>query len=233
MPLRAVLFDIGGPIDEEEQLERLFDQHIVEALRAQGIDATTRAVAGASEAAVAAFAPNAYQYICWRLASGDRAVAEAAYREVADRAVERDAIRGGMEVREGIADLIRGLARAGLLLGVVANQPARAAAHLEVAGIAGAFRYVGLSGDIGYRKPDPRLFVHVCEGLGVLPEHCLMVGDRMDNDIAPARALGMRAIRFRTGRHARQEPRTWEEAPDEDVASIGELRDAIWRVLYS
>ncbi|HET7737663.1 MAG TPA: HAD hydrolase-like protein, partial [Tepidiformaceae bacterium] len=63
--------------------------------------------------------------------------------------------------------------------------------------------------------------------------HCLMVGDRIDNDVAPARALGMRAIRFRTGRHARQEPRSWEEAPDEDVASVGELRDAIWRVLYS
>ena len=29
-----------------------------------------------------------------------------------------------------------------------------------------------------------------------------MVGDRIDNDIAPAITLGMRTVLFRTGRHA-------------------------------
>ena len=35
-----------------------------------------------------------------------------------------------------------------------------------------------------------------------------MVGDRIDNDIAPATTLGMRTVLFRTGRHAAQQPRS-------------------------
>jgi len=54
-----------------------------------------------------------------------------------------------------------------------------------------------------------------------------MVGDRIDNDITPARTLGMRTVLFRTGRHAAQQPRAWDEVPDADVRSVGELRSAL------
>ena len=47
-----------------------------------------------------------------------------------------------------------------------------------------------------------------------------MVGDRIDNDIAPARVLGIHAVLFRTGRHRAQEPRTWEEIPDAEVHDV-------------
>ncbi|MFX8844723.1 HAD family hydrolase, partial [Acinetobacter baumannii] len=78
-------------------------------------------------------------------------------------------------------------------------------------------------------KPDTRLFLAACDGLGVPPERCLMVGDRIDNDIAPAKALGMTAIRFRGGRHVAQVPRSWTELPDAEVGSIDELRQALTR----
>jgi len=82
-----------------------------------------------------------------------------------------------------------------------------------------------------YRKPDPRAFLAACDALGVRPADCLVIGDRIDNDIAPARQLGMTAIWFRTGRHRDQRPRTWLEVPDADVETVAALRDAIWTVL--
>jgi ribonucleotide monophosphatase NagD (HAD superfamily) len=58
-----------------------------------------------------------------------------------------------------------------------------------------------------------------------------MVGDRIDNDIAPARLLGMRAVLVRTGRHIDQQPRTWEEVPDAEVPDVEGLRTALRRML--
>jgi FMN phosphatase YigB (HAD superfamily) len=54
-----------------------------------------------------------------------------------------------------------------------------------------------------------------------------MVGDRLDTDIAPAKALGMATIRFRTGRYRRQKPRSPAEAPDVEVTDVPELEAAI------
>jgi HAD superfamily hydrolase (TIGR01509 family) len=47
--------------------------------------------------------------------------------------------------------------------------------------------------EVGFAKPDPRIFAAACEAAGVPPERCLHVGDDWHLDIAPARAAGMHA----------------------------------------
>ena len=84
-----------------------------------------------------------------------------------------------------------------------------------------------MSGTHGFRKPDPRLFLRAADDLGVAPSECVMVGDRIDNDIAPARLLGMRTVLFRTGRHIAQQPRWAEEVPDFEVRTVEELEAAL------
>ena len=59
------------------------------------------------------------------------------------------------------------------------------------------------------------------------PADCIMVGDRIDNDIAPAKALGMATILLRGGRHRRQRPRSPAEEPDAVVTDVFELEAAI------
>ena len=58
-----------------------------------------------------------------------------------------------------------------------------------------------------------------------------MVGDRIDNDIVPAKMLGMIAIRLVSGRHADQQPRSGAEVPHADVHSVAELDRAIHRLI--
>ena len=58
-----------------------------------------------------------------------------------------------------------------------------------------------------------------------------MVGDRIDNDIAPAKLLGMRTVLFRTGRHIEQQARSHQEVPDAEVLDVVALRVAMENLL--
>ncbi|MBS0547622.1 MAG: HAD hydrolase-like protein [Proteobacteria bacterium] len=59
------------------------------------------------------------------------------------------------------------------------------------------------------------------------PEACVLIGDRLDKDIAPAKARGMATIQFRSGRWRRQRPRSAAEMPDAVVTDVPELEVAI------
>jgi len=84
----------------------------------------------------------------------------------------------------------------------------------------------------GFSKPDVRLFLRACHRLGVAPTDCVMVGDRIDNDIVPARTVGMPTVLLRTGRHRDQQPRSWDERPDAEVHDVPALERAVYRLLH-
>jgi putative hydrolase of the HAD superfamily len=63
-----------------------------------------------------------------------------------------------------------------------------------VAEIMALFEHVVESSKLGWRKPDPRIYRHACELLGVAPEHCVYLDD-LGINLKPARAMGMRTIK--------------------------------------
>ena len=220
---RAALFDIGGPIDLEFAWEAAMDSAIAAACGLEGIRVDQAMVEEASEVAVAAFAPDAYAHMVETLCGGDPQSSERVRQRVR-------AMVGNLEVfqlRPDVDSLLRRLRERGLKLGIVANQPEAAYRRLERAGIADLFDYHGLSGTTGLRKPDPQAFLAAAAALGLPPSACIMVGDRIDNDIVPAKALGMATIQFRGGRHRRQRPRRSDEEPDWVVTDVLELERAI------
>ncbi|MEO6398501.1 MAG: HAD family hydrolase [Tepidiformaceae bacterium] len=227
-PLRAVLFDVGGPIDTEVISEAEKDRAIRAAMEAEGIEVSDAAYSAANDWAVAAFAPDTYASIIWRLASGDAQVAERAF--AAFHGVEQTSVRGGIELRSGIRALVEALHSRGILLGLAANQPRRAVAELDSLGVGRYFAHREVSGHHGFRKPDVRLFLRALEDMEVERDECVMVGDRVDNDIVPAKLLGMRTVLFRTGRHIAQQPRSVQEIPDAEVRSAEELTAELLRI---
>jgi putative hydrolase of the HAD superfamily len=223
MQYRAVLFDVGGPLDLEFAWEIAVDSAIASACSLEGIRVDQAMIEEASEAAVAAFAPDAYAHMIETLCGGDP--------PATDRVRQRmRAMVGNLDVfqlRPEVDGLLRRLRGRGLKLGIVANQPEAARERLARVGIGDLFDYLGLSGLSGLRKPDPRGYTAAAEALGVAASACIMVGDRIDNDIAPAKALGMAAILLRSGRHRRQRPRSEAEVPDAVVTDVPELEGAI------
>ncbi len=63
-----------------------------------------------------------------------------------------------------------------------------------VAEIMTLFEHVVESSKVGWRKPDPRIYRHACDLLGVPPESCVYLDD-LGINLKPARALGMRTIK--------------------------------------
>ena len=229
MPYRAVLFDIGGPIDMEFAWEIAVDGAIASACGLEGIRVDQAMVDQASEAAVAAFAPDAYAHMVETLCGGDPRTVERVRQRVRAMVGNLDVF----QLRPEIDGLLRRLNDRGLKLGIVANQPQAARERLARAGISDLFAYQGLSGFTGFSKPDPRAFQAAAEALGMTPPDCVMVGDRIDNDIGPAKALGMATILLRGGRHRRQKPRSPAEEPDAVVTDVLELEAAINSLLSS
>jgi putative hydrolase of the HAD superfamily len=105
-------------------------------------------------------------------------------------------------------------------LGVLANQPSAVRAALERDGIARYFDVWGVSEDLGLSKPDPRLYRQALDEGGSEPERTVMVGDRLDFDVRPAKRTGMRTVWLLRG-----------EAPDEPTAEQLEEPDAVIRTL--
>ena len=119
-------------------------------------------------------------------------------------------------------EALRTLRDAGLRVGVLANQPASAADDLERSGLAGFCDGIWLSDAVGLRKPDPAFFRLALSIWQMPPEHVAYVGDRPDNDVAPARSLGLHTVRLRLGPHAFQQPRSGAEVPDTTVSTLNQ-----------
>ncbi len=115
-------------------------------------------------------------------------------------------------------------------LGVLANQPAAVRQAMRRDGIDGHFESWSISEDVGAEKPDPRLFRHALELAGVPAHRAAMVGDRLDYDVRPARAAGMRAVWVLRG-EAPEEP-TPEQLAEADawVRSLAELPEVLDRL---
>jgi FMN phosphatase YigB (HAD superfamily) len=117
---------------------------------------------------------------------------------------------------------LRGLRAAGFRLGVLANQPASARADLAKAGIVALCDGVWLSGAVGLTKPDPAFFRLALDAWALPSRRVAYVGDRPDNDVAPAKRLGLAAVRLCRGPHADQAPRTDAERADVEARDLTE-----------
>jgi len=89
---------------------------------------------------------------------------------------------------------------------------------LERAGIARFFTRVLVSGEMGCEKPQAAFFEQV---LREFPEAFAMVGDDPDNDILPARNLGLRTVLIRRDAGAGR------VACDREIGSVLELEEAL------
>jgi HAD superfamily hydrolase (TIGR01509 family) len=115
-------------------------------------------------------------------------------------------------------------------LGVVANQLKEVSNALDQIGLGRYIRVRAISEAVGIRKPDPALYLWALDRAGCEPREAVMIGDRSDNDIAPARAVGMWTILLRIPHEQKAyRPREEYEAlyfESQSRASIGRIPPA-------
>ena len=104
-------------------------------------------------------------------------------------------------------------------MGIIANQPAQIESVLRERNFWGSFGLHVISQNVGCEKPDQRILDLALEQAGVGPEQALMVGDRIDNDIIPAKRVGMKTLWLSLG----FKDRGWGPADDFERAYVDSL----------
>ena len=108
-------------------------------------------------------------------------------------------------------------------LGIIANQSLGTQERIDNWGIGKYFDVVASSAEAGCAKPDPKIFTMALEMAGCAPSDAVMIGDRLDNDIIPAKKLGMKTVWVRQGFAIYQSIDDESARPDHIVDSIEEL----------
>jgi FMN phosphatase YigB (HAD superfamily) len=116
---------------------------------------------------------------------------------------------------------IAALREMGLVVGAAGNTAAAVEGFLRTTC---GLRVVASSAGLGTAKPAPGFFAAIARLTGLEPAAIAYVGDRVDNDVLPAREAGMLAVHIRRGPwgHLHAE---WPEARRADIRidSLGEL----------
>lgn len=102
---------------------------------------------------------------------------------------------------EPMVALVRELRARGVLIAALSNSEGHLAELLAEIGLAPLFDTIVDSGRVGIAKPDPRLFAHTLDVLGVtpdVPDVIVHVGDSWAADVEGALAAGWNAIWYRS-----------------------------------
>ena len=144
-----------------------------------------------------------------------------------------EARHGGFRDEDLYPDALRtldALRDGGYRLAIIANQPAMRHAQLEAIGVHADV--MAMSEALAVAKPDPAFYVRLLELIGAPPpERVAYVGDRVDNDVLPAMAAGMRAVWLRRGPWGIIQALPAGVEPALVVASLDELVeriDSVW-----
>ncbi|MFN3469463.1 MAG: HAD-IA family hydrolase [Novosphingobium sp.] len=202
MTFAAVIFDFGGVITTSPfeafnrlEAERGLPRDFVRQINARNPDSNAWAQFERSEIDAATF---------------DRLFAEEARTlgHELDGASVLAVLAGA--VRPAMVGALDRLAGAGFRLGCITNNVpaghgagmARSAdAHDALEQIFARFEHVIESSKAGVRKPDPRIYLMMCEALGLAPAQCVYLDD-LGINCKPAAALGMHAIKVTSGEQA-------------------------------
>jgi FMN phosphatase YigB (HAD superfamily) len=114
----------------------------------------------------------------------------------------------------------------GYRIGISGNQPESVEDELRQVGVKADF--IASSSSWGVEKPSPAFFDCVVEAAGRPAAEIAYVGDRLDNDVLPARAAGMTAVFIRRGPWGIVHS-SWPEVAEADVRleSLADLRAAL------
>ena len=212
--VHRLFFDLGYTLLNEDAAAMGRLGQLSCALGQRGITASPEELRAALEAASARFDPNPFRSLLLSFTDDEEVIS-----------FVRSSGRYPKELESPYPQtqpLLDQLARR-FRLGVIANQSPGTQERLERYGLAHYFDVCVSSGDVGIEKPDPAIFHLALEQAGCAPTEAVMIGDRLDNDIRPAKALGFRTVRVLQGTHRLQKPRNNDETPDATVADLDEL----------
>ena len=184
MTIKGVTFDIGGVLYSDDVFKRAIKKALIE-MGAHVTDESFEKVYGDHLEAQNGSLRNK---LCNQfLGSLDR-------KEELLKITDKYWLFETSDIYEDGKKELQKLKNSGLKLGIIANQPATVADSLKRDGLYDLFEFVGISALVGLEKPKPEFFSFAANKLGLSPTEIVHVGNRVDNDVKPAKSIGMKTI---------------------------------------
>ncbi|MEV6629742.1 HAD family hydrolase [Actinoplanes sp. NPDC051470] len=107
-----------------------------------------------------------------------------------------DALKADTQLRLDAVSALTEIRGRGLATALISDCTHELPAFLPSLPVAGLLDASVFSVEVGFCKPDPRIYLTACERLGVRPEECVYVGDGGSHELTGAEAVGMTAVRL-------------------------------------
>ena len=214
-----ILFDVGGTIYDDDAYAQALRLAVHE------IDPTVsdEQFWAAYDAQRARGSGSLRTALADRFAGGDRA----RLSEAADRYWEYPPDALYADVRPTLSALA-----SHYRLGLVANSRENVLAAMARDGIADLFSVVALAPQVGVEKPNPGIFRHALDQAGVPASRAVYVGNRLDTDIRPARAIGMRTVWMLRGEAPPAPTADQLDEPDAVITTLTGLPAVLARLVH-
>ncbi len=227
-----LFFDVGSTILDEKSLEDLRVKILAKEFSRRGIKVSQRLLTQTMENLVTEYSfRRGYDLTweaCYRLSTLKEAeviMENFSYkftaickRKLRDRSIET-LVRPYPDVWTAIPVLARRHN-----LGLIGNQPSEIETHLKHTWkLSEYFKVIAISERVQLRKPDRALFVYALAKAAADPAESVMIGDRLDTDIAPAKSLGMTTVRILRGMMRLQRAYGELEKPNYEIKTLKNL----------
>lgn len=184
-----MFLDVGGPIYDDEDYVRAVLGALDDLRAEHDLGPTDRSAFRAIYDRLRAAQSGSFRTaLCDEFLPEGRAARSELHRRTAERWVHPPA-----SLAPDALPFVRDVARSAVV-GILANQGARVVDELRRDGFGPHISVWGVSDIVGLEKPSPELFTWCLAEAGVAAEEAVHIGNRLDNDVRPARRLGIRAV---------------------------------------
>jgi len=188
--IKWIFFDVGNVILNDDPAMAYFYHEIYQAIHENGRYVTLNEVLAAREYSILV-ERNGKHFE----AVGKKFLAPKVWHKV-DKRIRRTLAENWAELSPlmpNIVPVIKSLA-SNYQLGIIANQPRQVIEILKNHNLLAYFRVHGISQIVGMSKPDPLFFQWALSQAKCAPQQAIMIGDRIDNDVSPAKSIGMKTL---------------------------------------
>ncbi|MDR1804091.1 MAG: HAD family hydrolase [Treponema sp.] len=216
--IRNIFLDAGGVILDETQFENKSAEIITGIIKQYNKEYLLENYWKDAEEAVYRFVPKVYDYVLYKNIADieNFRVAKTEYKN-------KMKSHNTLELADGITEFLADFSKC-YKIGILGQYGIDLINFLESKNVLRYFAYKEIQDDYKITKPDTRYFEAVLRKCNCKAEESIMIGDRIDKDVIPAKLVGMKTIRIKTGIHKNQEPRTPEEMADLTVTRLCEIK---------
>jgi len=216
--IRNIFLDAGGVILDETKFENNSAEIITGIINQYNGKYVVDNYWKDIEEAVYRFVPKVYDYVLYKNIDDNKNF-QAAKTEYKNKMK----LHNALELMEGITEFLIKSSKY-YKIGILGQYGIDFRNFLESKNILKYFTYMEIQDDYKFTKPDVRYFEAILGKCSCKAEESVMVGDRIDKDIIPAKIVGMKTIRIRTGIHKNQEPRVPDEMAEMTVEKLCDIK---------